>query len=96
MRQAIEHLPFGFKRRYGRLEKKQEPDLMARKTTMWLMDDDEAICQALERAWFVENVHVVSTARPLETSFPHNPFLNAVVELAPEMDSDWDTFFKCR
>ena len=61
---------------------------------MWLMDDDVAMREALGRASFVENVQVVSTARPSELTASHNPFLSAVVELCPETDSDWDTFFK--
>lgn len=69
---------------------------MARKTTMWLMDEDDdvAMREALGRASFVENVQIVSTARPLEPTASSNSFFNAFVDMAPEIDSDWDTFFK--
>lgn len=63
---------------------------------MWLRDDDVAVREALGRASFVENVQVVSTARPSETGFFHSPFFNAILEMAPDMDGDWDTFFKNR
>ena len=69
---------------------------MARKTTIWLREDDVAIREALGRASIVENVQVVSTARPSETRSSQSPFFNAVVEMAPEVDTDWDTFFKSR
>jgi hypothetical protein len=52
--------------------------------------------EALGRASFIENVQVVSTGPPLEPGSTSNPFLNAFVEMPPDTDSDWDTFFKCR
>jgi hypothetical protein len=67
---------------------------MARKTTMWVTEDDVAMREALARASFVENVQIVLAARPTETGSSHNPFLNALVEMVPDTDSDWDTFFK--
>ena len=63
---------------------------------MWLMDDDVVMREALGRASFIENVQVVPTAVPLEPSSAPNAYFNAFLELTPDSDSEWDTFFKSR
>ncbi len=68
---------------------------MARKTTMWLTDDDLTVREALGRALFVENVQIAPDAGAfaLTTDFAENPFFKAQLDLDLETESEWDTFY---
>ena len=68
---------------------------MAKKSTMYLTEDDSALREVLGRALLVENVQIVPSANAFSPGpdTAENPFFQTLLEMDLGTEAEWDTFY---